>query len=399
MTHPLRVIGISDGQALELDEGVEVVFGGVRHLERVSGPADAPAKQLAWVHPFAENRERIQHQLDHGRKIAIIASGDPLCYGVGSTLIGWFGEKLVQVEPAPSAFALVCARLAWPQHTARLVTAHGRAFESIEPALHHGARLVILGERDTATRLAARLIELGLGHSKIKALSHLGGPEESVQNHPLASEATYPSLTTYAVECRSDGSQENLALGPGLPDALFASDGTMTKRDVRAITLAKLAPRDGQVIWDIGAGNGSVAIEAARMAPLAHVFGIENKQERLDRAQENARRLAGASQITWALGDAPGGVPNTWPSPDAIFVGGGVGQTDLLDALWQRLNWGGRLVANAVTLEGEAALLAFQAANGGHLTRISIAQQEPVGSLNAWRPSMPILQYEGHKLK
>ena len=390
--HPLRVIGVQDGQTLTLD-GCDVVFGGARHLACV----ETDARKIPWVHPFADNQAAIQHQLEHGRKVAVIASGDPLCFGVGETLIRWFGEKMVQSEPSPSSFALACARMAWKQQDVRLVTAHGRPLTDLHPALHHGARLIVLGDGQTAAQLGPWLKTLGLSHSKIKALSHLGGPDEQCANHPLNSTQEYPSLTCYAVECRSDGGQENLALGPGLPDHLFDHDGTMTKRDIRAITVAKLAPRNGQVIWDIGTGNGSIAIEWARLAPHSQVFGIDTRQDRLDKATKNAVRLAGANPIEFAQGKAPQDLPSTWPAPDAIFVGGGLTSQDMLASLWAKLTPGGRLIANAVTLEGEAILLAFRQTMGGELTRISVAKEEAVGPLLGWKPSMPILQYEGHK--
>jgi len=390
--HPLRVIGVQDGQTLSLD-GCDVVFGGARHLDQL----ETEARKVAWVHPFADNQDAIRHQLEHGRKVAVISSGDPLCFGVGETLITWFGEKMVETSPSPSSFALACARMAWKQQDVQLVTAHGRPISDLHPALHHGARLVVLGDGQTATKLGPWLQTLGLGHSKIKALSHLGGPDEQRANHPLSSDQEYPSLTCYAVECRHDGSQENLPLGPGLPDQLFDHDGTMTKRDIRAITVAKLAPRNGQVLWDIGAGNGSIAIEWARLAPQSQVFGIDTRQDRLEKAAENAKRLAGPNRIQFAQGKVPQDLPSHWLAPDAIFVGGGLTSQDMLASLWSKLTPGGRLIANAVTLEGEAILLAFRQSMGGELTRISVAKEEAVGPLLGWKPSMPILQYEGHK--
>ncbi len=393
ISHPLRVVGIQDGQPCSVDD-CDVVFGGTRHLALVK----TTARKITWAHPFADNRSAIRRELEARQKVAIIATGDPLSFGVGDTLIAWFGEEMVQVEPSLSSYALACARMAWQQQNVRLVTAHGRPITDLHPSLHHQARLVVLGDGGTAVALSQMLRDIGLGSSKITALSHLGGPEEQIAPHPLSSDREYPALTCYAVECFSDRSQASLALGPGLPDQLFDHDGTITKRDIRAITLAKLAPRDGQIFWDIGTGNGSIAIEWARLAPNSRVFAIDTRPERLAKAQANAIRLAGPARINFIAGNAPEDLPKNWPTPDAVFVGGGLAKQILLTTLWEQLNSGGRLVANAVTLEGEASLLAFRQQHGGELTRISVAKEEAVGALLGWKPSMPILQYEGHKL-
>lgn len=372
--------------ARALIDGAEMLVGGARHLAMI--PAGAAERQ-DWPSPFAAARSLLEPHLD--RRVVVLASGEPLWFGVAATLIGWFGPELVEVVPHPGAFSLAAARLKWPLQDCLCLTVHGRPLDSLSLHLAPGRRLLVLSEdRTTPAKAAALLAGRGYGPSRLTVLEHLGGPAERITD-PAGCAA---DLNVLAVECVAAPGRRPLSTMPGLPDETFEHDGQLTKRDVRAATLAALAPLPGQMLWDVGAGSGSVAIEWMRAGGRA--LAIEHKPERIERIARNAARL-GVPGLEIIAGRAPDALPLDREPPQAIFVGGGVSEAGLLDICWSALGRGGRLVANAVTLEGEQALVAFLGLHGGELTRLSVEHLAKVGGFHAWHPAKPVTRYVGWK--
>ena len=400
MTPWLSIVGLGeDGiEALNpvaraLVAGAEVLIGGERHLAML---ADDGRERLAWPTPLAEMFPEIAHR--RGRRVCVLASGDPLCYGVGAALIKHFAIEEMTIVPAPSAFSLACARLGWSLPDLAALTLHGRPPALLHPHVQPDARLLILSAgRDTPAQVAALLRARGYGESRLVVLEHMGGPRErriEASAEAWAAE-DLADLNTLAVVCVAGPEAALLPATPGLPDEAFRNDGQLTKREVRAVTLAALAPVPGQLLWDLGAGCGSVAIEWMRAAPRARAVAVERKAERVNLIAANATAL-GTPLLEIVEGAAPAALEGLEP-PDAIFIGGGATAEGLFEACWDRLKSGGRLVANAVTVEGEVVLLRRHAAQGGTLTRLAVSRGEPVGSFTGWRPLMPVTQYAAVK--
>jgi precorrin-6B C5,15-methyltransferase / cobalt-precorrin-6B C5,C15-methyltransferase len=394
MTQWLAVIGIGEdgiaglgGAARALIEAAELLVGGARHLAMVPQGA---AQRLAWMSPLATTIPRIAEW--RGRRVVVLASGDPMCYGVGATLAQHFERAEIVILPQPSAFSLVAARLAWNLADCLCLSAHGRPLDSVRLHLAPGQRILILSEDGaTPARLAALLRELGWGPSRLVALEHLGGARERMIE---ASADTWSAdrcadLNTIALDCVA-GPAARVLSRIGLPDDVFLGDGQLTKREVRAATIAALAPLPGQLLWDVGAGSGSVAIEFLRAASRTRAIAIERSPARCDTIARNAIAL-GVPDLRIVSGAAPAALADL-PPPDAIFLGGGIAVDGLFDQLWSTLPAGGRLVANAVTLAGEAHLLAWHAAHGGELVRIAVSRAAPVGTQLGWRPLLPVTQ-------
>ncbi len=389
----LTIVGIGEdglaglsAAARALVEGAEVLVGGARHLAMV--PQDT-AERLVWARPFADSRPELEAR--RGRRVVVLASGDPLWFGAAATLSRWFAADEMSVVPHPGAFSLAAARLLWPVQDCLCLTAHGRPVEALALHFAPGRRLLILSE-DAATpaKVAELLSRHGYGPSVLTVLENLGGPQERVVSGPQAGS----DLNVVAVECAVAAGFRPLARGYGLSDDAFLHDGQLTKREIRAVTLAALAPLPGELLWDVGAGCGSVAIEWMRAGGRA--IAIEPRAERCERIARNAAAL-GVPGLEVIAATAPAGLPLGCAAPDAIFVGGGVSEPGLLDICRAALIPGGRLVANAVTSEGEAALIAFHAGHGGEMTRLAITRLAPVGGFHTWHPAMPVTQYVGWK--
>ncbi len=392
MTPWLAVIGIGEdgwsglsGAARGLVEGAELVVGGARHLSLI---AENARETLAWRSPLSDTLPDIARR--RGRRVAVLASGDPLCYGVGALLARHFASDEMIVLPSPSAFSLVAARLLWPLEECVCVSLHGRALERLRLHLAPGARVIALSN-DGATpgKVAQMLRDLGWGPSKLMVLEHLGGPRERRIDTTAAEwrEERAADLNTVALLCRADPDAKPLSRCAGLPDDAFRHDGQLTKRVVRAATLAALAPLPGELLWDIGAGCGSIAIEWLRAARDMRAIAIERDKARAAFIAENAAVL-GVPEIE-IIGSAAPAALAALPLPDAIFIGGSVSDGSIWDMAWRSLRPGGKLVANAVTLAGEAVLFQRHAAQGGELTRIAVAQAE---DHRFWRQSMPVTQ-------
>jgi precorrin-6Y C5,15-methyltransferase (decarboxylating) len=391
----LSVLGIGDDGLASLGPAArallaagEVLVGGARHLALVP---DHPAERLTWRSPLEATLTDIEAR--RGRRVVVLASGDPMCFGVGELLARHFPAAELQVLPAPSVISLACARLAWSRAEVEALSLHGRPAEGLNRHLAPGARLIVLS-RDGATpdRIAALLATQGWGPSRLWVFEHLGGAAELCREGIAAAwrPARCAALNTVAIECRAGAEASPRARVPGLPDDAFRSDGMLTKREVRAATLARLMPLPGQCLWDVGAGSGAVAIEWLRASPRGRAVAIERVAARCALIGENAAAL-GTPELQIVEGAAPEALAGL-PAPDAVFVGGGSRTPGLLELCWQALAPGGRLVANAVTLEGERALIDWQARHGGELVRIEVARLAAVGSLHAWRPGMAVTQ-------
>lgn len=398
MTEPwLHIIGIgADGlDGLSADQHrriaeAELLVGGARHLAMAAGLSQT--EQLTWEVPLERTVSRIRAA--RGRRVVVLATGDPMWFGIGVTLAREFEPGDYVISPGLSAFTLAASRLGWPLADTVCLTVHGRPIELILRHLLPGARLLILSEDGgTPAQVAALLTQQGYGDSHILVLAELGGPNEGRWDGTAAgwSATALPDLNTIAVTCQPDHDAAPRWSGvPGLPDCAFAHDGQLTKQAVRAATLAALAPLPGELLWDIGAGSGSVAIEWLRATQSTRAIAVERSTERVVMIRANAASL-GVPNLKIVEGAAPDALRDL-PTPDAIFIGGGITAEGVFDSAWAALKPGGRLVANVVTLEGEALLLARHREFGGSLTRLAISRAEPVGPHQGWRPLMPVTQ-------
>ena len=396
----LSVVGIGDDGLASLSvparavvEAGEVLVGSTRHLAMIAGH---PGQKIAWRTPLEATLEDLEAW--RGRPVVILASGDPMCFGVGELLARRFPLAELRILPAPSVFSLVCARLGWSRLEVEALSLHARPKSVLHRHLAPGARLVVLShDGETPNQIAALIADRGFGPSRIRVFEHLGGARERCTEATAAAWQTmiFKVLNTVAIECASEPGAAIRSSAPGLPDEAFRSDGMLTKREVRAATLARLMPLAGQLLWDVGAGSGAIAIEWLRAIRRGSAVAIERDAGRCVLIRDNAQAL-GTPELELRHGEAPACLGEL-PAPDAVFIGGGVTAPRLLDVCWQALRPSGRLVANVVTLEGERALLAWQADHGGELVRIAVTRLEPVGGYQGWRPAMPVTQLAAQK--
>lgn len=383
--------GLSEQSRAAL-RAADLIVGGERQLDLLA--PDAGGERRAWPKSLATLVDELPAIVAGGRSVAVVASGDPLLHGVGATILRRLGPEGVRVLPAVSSYALACARLLWPEGEAELVSATSRIPEVVSAALAPGRRLVVLGFGPrTAAEIARVVRERGFGASRLVVLEQLGGPQERIVDSTADDwgDADAAALHLVALEVRGVGPL--FGRTPGLPDDAYEHDGQITKRDVRAVTLAALVPVPGQLLWDVGAGSGSVAIEWLRAAPGARAIAIERDAERAARIERNALAL-GVPSLRVVQGRAPEALDDLEERPDAIFIGGGLTSYGIITRCHKALKPGGRLVANVVTVEGETLLSRAQAERGGRLKRLGFAYAEPLGGFTGWRPAMPITQYE-----
>jgi precorrin-6Y C5,15-methyltransferase (decarboxylating) len=353
----------------------------------------SPAETMEWPSPFARGIEAITAR--RGAPTCVLASGDPYLYGVGATLAAHVPPEETICLPAPSSLSLAAARLGWALQDCETVSLHGRPLERIIPHLRPNARVLALSwDATTPEKLARLLVRRGLGGSRLSVLAALGGPRESIFESVARDFAPRPidALNLVAIEVDAQAAN-TIPLTPGLPDEWYESDGQITKREIRAITLSALAPWPGALLWDVGAGSGSVGVEWMLAHPRNRAIAIEKRADRAERIARNAAAL-GAPDLSIREGDAFE-ILGDLPAPDAIFVGGG--GAALVDAAWALLPSGRRLVANAVTIETQAALAERHARHGGHLVQIALAHPAAVGSYHAWKPAAPIVQWTAVK--
>jgi precorrin-6Y C5,15-methyltransferase (decarboxylating) len=392
---PLAVVGIgADGwdglspRARRTIEGADVLRGSARQLELV--PAEVTAERVPWPSPMAPALAALL-EAHPGRRVVVLASGDPMFSGVGTSLVRLHGAGAVEVVPHPSSVTLACARLGGALEQTTVVPVVGRPVDLLGPHVTPGRRLLVLGSgTGTPAEIAGRLTGWGYGASRLVVLAQLGGPAER-QFTGTAAEWTHAEtdpLVITAVEVVADPGTVPLPAVPGLPDDAYEHDGQLTKRDVRAVTLARLAPLPGQLLWDVGAGAGSVGIEWMRVHPSCRAVAVESSPERAARIAGNAARL-GVPDLHVVEGRAPEALENL-ATPDAVFVGGGATTPLLLDTCWAALGPGGRLVVNAVTIESEAVLAEWFARVGGELVRLGVQRAAPVGGFTGWKAAMPV---------
>lgn len=393
----LSIVGIGEDGIAGLGESARqaiinasVVFGGHRHLELAVSLISGEAR--LWPVPFDTAMQDVLAL--RGAPVCVLASGDPFFFGVGVTLSRRLDAGEFIAFPAPSAFSLAASRLGWPLQDIETVSLHGRPLDLIRPLLHPGRRILALTSDGKGPASLARLLcEAGFGPSKLSILEALGGPAERIRSHPADG---FPfdgisDLNLVAIEVEASPPARILPLANGLDDALFEHDGQITKREIRAITLSALAPRRGELLWDVGAGSGSIGIEWMLAHPSMQAIAIEADPVRAARIGRNSSAF-GVPGLQIVEGSAPAVLHDLTP-PDAIFLGGGGSDPGVLEATMEHLKTDGRLVANAVTLEMETVLLAAHARHGGNLIHIQVSRAAALGSMQGWKPAMPVTQW------
>ncbi len=393
----LAVVGLGeDGPsglspaAARLVSQASLLVGGARHL-RLIGPTGG--EQMAWPSPLQDAFPAI---LAHrGRPVCVLASGDPFFFGVGSLLAEIVASAEMVCHPQPSAFSLAASRLGWPLQDCTLLSLHGRALDRAIPALQPGARILALSwDGETPRRLARLLVEKGLGASVVTVCEAMGGGRERIrrtQADAFDLDEIDP-LNTIAVAVAKGEPRRVPPRSFGLPEDWFENDGQITKSEMRALTLSALAPRPRETLWDVGAGSGSVAIEWLLADPTMKAAAIEQRAERCARIRRNATAL-GVSHLDVREGQAPAALAGL-AAPDAVFLGGGLTAPGVFDACWAALRGGGRLVLNAVTIEGQAEAVRLYGRLGGSLVQAQFAHVDAVGRFHGFRPAMPALQWK-----
>lgn len=394
MTPWLHIVGIGEDGLAGLTpatravvEAAEVILGGSRHHTLTDG---LDAKRIAWPSPFDALSAKLAEL--RGKRVVVLATGDPLWFSVGESIGRAFDPAEVVFHPQLSAFQLAAARMGWSMAEVETVTVHGRPVEQMIAFIQPDARLLVLTTDGTSPAQIARfLTERGFGQSKLVALANMGGEKEE-RFEGLAQDWAHevPPFNTLAVACIAAPDAALLPRVPGLPDELFQHDGTMTKREVRAVTVAKLMPMRGALLWDIGSGSGSVAVEWMRAARYARAIGIEPRADRRALAAANALGL-GVPRLELIDGMVPAALEGL-EAPDAVFIGGGLSEKTYATA-WNALKPLGRLVANAVTLESQAVLIELHKRHGGDLVQLAVSRAEAVGPRTGWRPFMPVTQW------
>jgi precorrin-6B C5,15-methyltransferase / cobalt-precorrin-6B C5,C15-methyltransferase len=386
----LTIIGIGDDGVAGLGarsqaalKAAAVIMGPPRHLAMVQGGS---AQQIAWPVPFADGLETLQGL--RGQSVAVLASGDPFWFGAGSVIARHFERAEWTALPGPSCFSLAAAHMAWPLEGTMCLGLHAAPFARLRRHLAPGMRLIVtLRDGNAATDLCAYLTEQGFGSSAISVLEHLGGPEEAVTTGTAAGlSGKFAHPVCAAIEVAGNGPV--LSAATGQADSAFDSDGQMTKRPIRVVTLSTLAPRPLEHLWDIGGGSGSIALEWLLAHPTTRATTIEPRSDRVARIRHNAEMLGVDHRLTVVEGAAPDALGDL-ERPDAIFVGGGLSQP-VLDAV---LAQSARIVVNVVTLEGEALLARAQAAHGGELMRVALSHAGPLGPKRGWSSPYPVVQW------
>lgn len=394
----LSIVGIGEdglaglsAAARAIVDTAEILIGGERHLAMV--PERGSQQRMAWATPLLSQVETLDRY--RGRRTCILASGDPMWCGIGATLARRLPATEIAVIPQAGAFSLAAARMVWPLDAVDCLSLHGRPLEQLAPFLYPGARLLLLTENGAApARIADYLTKQGFGSAELTVLEHLGGRQEATLTGTAKAwrHETCADLNTMAVQVNDGPGLSRLA---GLSDELYLHDGNITKREIRAVTLARLAPFPGNLLWDVGAGSGSISIEWLRADRRNRALAIEHKDSRRGMIGQNAIAL-GVPQLEIIAGSVPAALAGL-PAPDAIFIGGGVTTEGLIDRCWRALKPGGRLVANAVTLEGESFLVRARQELGGDLARFAVQRAEPVGRFHGWHAMMPITQWSASK--
>ena len=396
MTPWLTIIGMGEdgyealsAAAKQAMRNAEVIIGSQRMFSMLP---TMKAERHLWPQPFSDVVQQLKRFA--ARQTVLLATGDPMNYGVARKIFEFIPHEELAVFPHLSAFTLAAARMGWSIPDCDCLTIHGRPAANLEAFIQPDAKLLVLTQDETSIAEACRrLIARGFENTKITVLENLGGPSERIthfwanQNPAL----DWSPLNTLAIHCNASPNAKIWSRVAGLPDAAFTHDGQLTKREVRAVTLAALAPAPDQLLWDVGAGCGSIAIEWMRSTRGCEAIAIEQDAARCAMIAINTDQL-GTPRLKLVQGQAPTALAQL-PQPHAVFIGGGIGLPGVFEACWQALRPGGRLVANVVTLEGEMHLYDLQEKHGGELLRIEISRLEPVGKFRALKPKMPVVQW------
>ncbi|PUB25831.1 precorrin-6Y C5,15-methyltransferase (decarboxylating) [Pseudomonas sp. GV105] len=361
------------------------IIGGQRQLDLL--PVCVRGERQLWPSPFSLAPLLARR----GEPVCVLASGDPMFYGVGASLARQVPAEEMLILPAPSSVSLAAARLGWALQDVMTLSVVARPLTALNAHLASGVRLLVLSnDGQSPAAIAALLAESGFGPSRLSVFEHLGGAAERRVDGVAHAwpHAAVADLNLVAIDCLADADAPRLSRLAGLPDVAFKHDGQLTKRDVRAMTLARLAPLPGELLWDVGAGSGSIGIEWMRAHPSCRALAIEADAGRQGLIEHN-RDALGVPGLQLVRGTAPAALGGL-ETPDAIFIGGGVTRDGVLETCWQHLRPGGRLVANAVTLQSEMTLMAWRAQHGGELTRLHVAQAQPLGEFDTWRQALPI---------
>lgn len=402
MSGVVAVLGIGeDGlaglsqTAREILDTATVIAGAKRHLAML--PDDDTRERRAWSKDLVGDISKLGEAAT-SETICVLASGDPLCHGIAIRMIDVLGKGAVRVIPHPGAFSLAAAHMGWSlsDPMLRTISVHALPLAALRRAIQPEVKLLILSRNGSSPKdICETLKDMGYSNSPVTVLERIGGDNEA-RADALAKDGfkqDFDNLNTVAVSCVLDDGVSALSRAPGLPDDAFDHDGTITKREVRAVTLAALAPKPGEVLWDVGAGNGTIAIEWLRVEPAARAVAVEHDAERLERIRINADNL-GVPELEVVAGMFPDALTDIANPPDAIFIGGGISEdTDVLTTAYDSLKPGGRLVANAVSIEAQGHLMTVARVLGGELVRIGISQAAPLGRLTAMKHAIDVLQW------
>lgn len=401
-TQNITIIGVTEAGCMALAPDALACIKAADHIfasKRFHTTIDTDGIIESWPTPFSDLTTKLEATSGN---IVILATGDPLWFGVGASLVAHFGHDRCGIMPAVSGFQMAASRMRWPLADCETVTVHGRPVTGIVPYLYPRARLLVLtANAQSAADIAALLVERGYGSAHMTVLGDIGGEHET-RFDSIASVWTHADISDFHILAITIPDHIDAA-GMILSDRLFETDGKMTKRDLRSSALVKLSPFPGAVLWDVGAGSGAVSIDFLRHAPRGRAYAIDRDDAQIKRAMNNARRhgvsashdspdAAGYHALYASVPDGLAGLP----TPDAIFIGGGLSPA-LIALCQQHLRPGGVLVAHAVTLESEAILLSSWQATKGDLTRIAVNHADPVGGYHGWRALMPVTQWVWHK--
>lgn len=390
----LTIVGIGeDGvaglspRAAEYIRQASTIFGGKRHLQLAAPLIRGEASP--WPRPFATAIGKLLAR--RGEPVCVLASGDPMLFGIGAIIARSVPAEEMEIIPAPSSFSLAAARMGWPLAEVEMLSLHGRSLDLIRPLLHPGRRLLVLtSDAESPAAIAPLMTEAGFGPSRITLLEALGGPDERVrvaEAKDFGLGVIHP-LNLLAVEVRAEREAPIIPLTAGRSENMFEHDGQITKYEVRAVVMALLAPRRGEYLWDVGAGSGSIGIEWMLAHPSMRCTAVEAKFERAERIGRNAARL-GVPGLQVVEAPAPAAL-TALAAPDAIFIGGGATVPGVINHCMEALRSGGRLAVAAVTLETESLLASLHGAHGGQLLRVEISRAEPLGNMTGWRPARPV---------
>ncbi len=354
-----------------------------RHLDLLR---ETPARTIPWPVPYRDGLDQLKSL--RGQRVVVLASGDPFWFGAGASIARELDSNEWTAQPGPSCFALAANHLGWALEGVTCLGLHAAPMARLRRHLAAGTRAIVtLRDGTSVTDLTKYLCDQGFDDSTLTIFEHLAGPQERITSaQASALEGRFDHPVCAAIAFAGDG--RALSTATGQADTTFASDGQMTKRPVRAITLSTLAPKPHEHLWDIGGGSGSIALEWLLAHPTTHATCIEQRADRAARIAQNAEALGVEHRITIVTGAAPTALAGL-ETPDAIFVGGGLDHA-LIEAVSAHP---ARLVVNAVTLEGEALLAQWQAQLGGDLMRIDIANAKPLGSKRGWSTSYPVVQW------